>query len=176
MRFLPDWDSIESTARWGDALFWIGITCLVLLAAAEVASHIFSNRSSALQAEGLQRNMVARVLTAKQFAALTGSLTEAPKPKAGIVLNSVPGNREAAKLASDLKRSFESAGFVVTAFFEDAPIGGAGSGILVRQSPKDAPAGVGIVAALNGVGLSARLVEPATPIPDSVEVIVGYAP
>jgi hypothetical protein len=51
MSFLPDWDSIESTSRWSDILFWAGIICLVLLAATEVASHIYGSRSSFLSNE-----------------------------------------------------------------------------------------------------------------------------
>ena len=42
MNLLPDWNSIESTARWSDILFWAGIVCLVLLAATEVASHVMA--------------------------------------------------------------------------------------------------------------------------------------
>ena len=48
MGFLPDWNSVESTARWSDGLFWAGIVALILLAATEVASHILANRSADL--------------------------------------------------------------------------------------------------------------------------------
>src|ERR1700688_3814769 len=48
MSLLPNWDSIESTSRWSDILFWAGIICLVLLAATEVASHVYGSRSSFL--------------------------------------------------------------------------------------------------------------------------------
>jgi hypothetical protein len=51
MSLLPDWNSIESTSRWSDILFWAGIICLVLLAATEVASHIYGSRSSFLSGE-----------------------------------------------------------------------------------------------------------------------------
>jgi hypothetical protein len=47
---LPDWNSIESTARWSDILFWAGIVCLVLLAVTEIASRIYASRSSDLSA------------------------------------------------------------------------------------------------------------------------------
>jgi hypothetical protein len=45
---LPDWNSIESTARWSEGLFWAGIVALVLVAAAELAAHIYSNRAAYL--------------------------------------------------------------------------------------------------------------------------------
>lgn len=51
MSILPDWNSIESTARWSDGLFWAGIIALVLLAATEVASHIYGSRSTYLVSE-----------------------------------------------------------------------------------------------------------------------------
>lgn len=51
MAVLPDWNSIESTARWSDFLFWAGIVCLVLLAVTEVASHIYGSRSASLSRE-----------------------------------------------------------------------------------------------------------------------------
>lgn len=51
MNILPDWDSIQSTERWSDVLFWTGIVCLVLLAATEVASHIYGRRAGELRSE-----------------------------------------------------------------------------------------------------------------------------
>ena len=51
MNVLPDWNSIESTARWSDGLFWAGIIALVLLAATEVASQIYGSRSTYLVSE-----------------------------------------------------------------------------------------------------------------------------
>jgi len=45
---LPDWNSVESTARWSEGLFWAGIVALVLVAAAELAAHIYSNRAAYL--------------------------------------------------------------------------------------------------------------------------------
>jgi hypothetical protein len=61
MSLLPDWNSIESTSRWSDILFWAGIVCLILLAVAEIGSHIYGSRSSFLVGEavrlaGIQRN------------------------------------------------------------------------------------------------------------------------
>jgi hypothetical protein len=51
MSVLPDWNSIESTARWSDGLFWAGIVALILLAATEVASHLYGSRSTYLVSE-----------------------------------------------------------------------------------------------------------------------------
>ena len=45
---LPDWNSIESTTRWSDGLFWAGIVALVLVVAAELAAHIYSSRAAYL--------------------------------------------------------------------------------------------------------------------------------
>lgn len=45
---LPDWNSIESTTRWSDGLFWAGIVALILVAAAELAAHIYSSRAAYL--------------------------------------------------------------------------------------------------------------------------------
>jgi hypothetical protein len=60
MNILPNWNSIESSARWSDILFWVGIICLILLAVAEIGSHIYGSRSSFLVEEaarlaGIQR-------------------------------------------------------------------------------------------------------------------------
>ena len=61
MSLLPDWNSIESTTRWSEGLFWAGIIALVLVASAELAAHIYSNRAvylvsaqARIQAETLQ--------------------------------------------------------------------------------------------------------------------------
>jgi hypothetical protein len=51
MTVLPDWNSVESTARWSSILFWVGMSALMVLAATQVASRIFANRSSVLALE-----------------------------------------------------------------------------------------------------------------------------
>ena len=51
MNFFPDWNSVESTARWSDILFWTGIVCLLLLAVSEITARIYSNRSAYLSGE-----------------------------------------------------------------------------------------------------------------------------
>ena len=45
MSLLPDWNSIESTTRWSEGLFWAGLVALVLVVAAELAAHIYGNRA-----------------------------------------------------------------------------------------------------------------------------------
>jgi hypothetical protein len=51
MNILPDWNSIESTTRWSEALFWISIFCLLIPAAAQVGSHFCGNRAAYLTAQ-----------------------------------------------------------------------------------------------------------------------------
>lgn len=48
MGLLPDWNSIESTTRWSDGLFWVGIIALALVAATELAAHVYSSRAAYL--------------------------------------------------------------------------------------------------------------------------------
>jgi hypothetical protein len=60
MQILPDWNSVESTSRRSDILFWAGIVCLVLLAATEVASHVYSHRSGFLSKEAARQDEAQR--------------------------------------------------------------------------------------------------------------------
>jgi hypothetical protein len=48
MSFMPGWNSIEGTARWGDIFFWAGFACLVLLAGSIVLSKLYGWRKDAL--------------------------------------------------------------------------------------------------------------------------------
>jgi len=48
MALLPDWDSIESTTRWSEGLFWAGIFALALVAVTELAAHVYGNRAAYL--------------------------------------------------------------------------------------------------------------------------------
>ena len=48
MSFMPGWNSIEGTARWGDIFFWTGFACLVLLAGSIVLSKLYGWRKDAL--------------------------------------------------------------------------------------------------------------------------------
>lgn len=45
---LPDWNSIESTARWSEGLFWVGIAALVVVGVTELAAHVYGNRAAYL--------------------------------------------------------------------------------------------------------------------------------
>jgi hypothetical protein len=48
MSFLPGWNSIEGSARWGDIFFWTGFACLVLLAGSIFLSKLYGWRKDAL--------------------------------------------------------------------------------------------------------------------------------
>src|SRR5579871_2468617 len=50
MSFMPGWNSIEGSARWGDIFFWTGFACLILLAASIVLSKVYGWRKDALVA------------------------------------------------------------------------------------------------------------------------------
>jgi hypothetical protein len=176
MKFLPNWNSIESTARWGDALFWLGIGSLILLAVAEIASHIYSSRSAILQSHEMEKIIEGRVLSEEQIATLIKRLQLGLKPKKGVSLMGVQGNREANKLAGQLSKAFTAAGFTVAAVYEDSAIGGIGAGIQVRQNPLDHAVGVNIVSSLNGIGLATRLTEAAEWETDKIAIMIGYVP
>ncbi len=62
MSVLPNWNSIESTTRWSDGLFWIGAAALIVLAVAAVASHAYASRSTylALESDSGQREANSR--------------------------------------------------------------------------------------------------------------------
>jgi hypothetical protein len=51
MSVLPNWNSIESTTRWSEILFWIGAVALIVLAAAAIASRVYASRSVSLVLE-----------------------------------------------------------------------------------------------------------------------------
>ena len=51
MASLPDWNSVESTAWWSNALFWSAVVTLGLLLTSFVAAHIYANRSAYLISE-----------------------------------------------------------------------------------------------------------------------------
>src|SRR5262249_39283512 len=48
MSFMPGWNSIEGSARWGDIFFWTGFACLLLLAGSIVLSKLYGWRKDAL--------------------------------------------------------------------------------------------------------------------------------
>jgi hypothetical protein len=50
MSFMPGWNSIEGSARWGDIFFWTGFACLVLLTGSIVLSKVYGWRKDSLVA------------------------------------------------------------------------------------------------------------------------------
>lgn len=76
----PDWNSIESTTRWSEGLFWAGIAALVLVAVTELAAHVYANRAAYLvsthdQIEGEARRGQERQ-TERRYFAETASLQQ----------------------------------------------------------------------------------------------------
>ena len=127
--------------------------------------------------EWLEIEQKGRRLSAIQMETLSSHLQAIERPKElALVVIGLQGDREAIELANSLKESLEMAGLPVDGVWEDALLGGTGSGILIRQNRKNAVIGAGIAGALDKIGLQARVVELDT-LPDSkVEVIVGYRP
>lgn len=80
MVLLPDWNSIESTTRWSEGLFWAGIAALVLVAVAELAAHVYGNRavylvSAHARIEGETRQSQERE-TERRYSAETASVQQ----------------------------------------------------------------------------------------------------
>jgi hypothetical protein len=116
-------------------------------------------------------------LSDQQIAKLTGLLKRVAKPSVPMQLYGVPGNGWAIHLAGSLKSVLKSSGFDVNGVWEDAPIGGAGPGILIRQNTESGAVGVGIADALNALGLNARIVSMRDTLPnEQVEIFVSYKP
>jgi hypothetical protein len=134
--------------------------------------------ASDAQIFSLQKEIKGRVLTDGQLATLIALLKSVPKPDKPVDIYGPPGVAEGIRLAKSLKGCFVAAGFTVRGVWEDAPIGGAGPGILIRQRFKDDPIGLGIAAALKAAaGLDSRIVELGSTFPESkVEIFASYAP
>jgi hypothetical protein len=124
----------------------------------------------------LTTEQAGRVLTPIDLQILTSGLYPVQKSGNPIHLIALQGNRESIKLAASLKPAFENAGFAVDGVWEDGLIGGTGSGVLIRQQRGDGPVGVAIYAALQRVGLQARIVEMGRGSQNKIEVIVAYRP
>jgi hypothetical protein len=74
---LPDWNSIESTTRWSEALFWVGIAALVLVAVTELAAHVYGNRAAYLvSAHDRIEGDARQGQTEQRYSAETASLQE----------------------------------------------------------------------------------------------------
>jgi hypothetical protein len=113
-----------------------------------------------------------------QIEKLIGLLKSAPKSTNHIEVYGPPGVREGIHVATVLKNALLSAGFNAVGVIEDAPIGGAGPGILVRQNGNTSPVGAGIAAALNASGFEARYFDYPENGPRNgvVEIYASYAP
>jgi hypothetical protein len=72
MTWLPGWNSIEGSARWGDIFFWTGSAFLLLLASCIVLSKLYGWRRDALIVRRDQLIAIAQDLQ---------SQTESPQPK-----------------------------------------------------------------------------------------------
>jgi hypothetical protein len=70
MSWLPGWNSIEGSARWGDIFFWAGFTFLVLLAGCVVMSKVYGWRKDAL------------ITVRNQLIAIAGELQPLQTPQA----------------------------------------------------------------------------------------------
>lgn len=98
-------------------------------------------------------------------------------PKSTIYLQGIQGDRESVRFANRLKPVFEWAGWSVNGVWEDGLVGGAGTGILVRQNPlaTNLP-GRELVEVLNKRGLHAHFIKLPDPDLTRFEVIVGARP
>lgn len=116
---LPDWNSVESTARWSDLLFWTGIIALCLLAASIMASRILANRSNFLTHEvgtaattsAVSASSAGRHLTDAQETALEAALAPYAGQKISFACNS--GDLEGEAYAREFRAVFAKAGWSI---------------------------------------------------------------
>lgn len=80
MALFPDWNSIESTTRWSEGLFWAGIFTLVVVVVTELAAHVYSNRAAYLISAdtGIQREALQKQERAaeQRYSAATAKIRE----------------------------------------------------------------------------------------------------
>jgi hypothetical protein len=76
MSVLPNWNSIESTTRWSEVLFWIGAAALVVLAAAAIASRIYASRSASLALEHYHEQQQTNDQAGEQYSREVKRLTD----------------------------------------------------------------------------------------------------
>lgn len=147
---------------------------LVLLAIGLVISSIeYLKQSKTLrQLENEQRG---RILTSKQEKYLRETFSRLPKTRVHLI--GIQGDREAIRFANTLKDVLVVAGWEVDGVWEDILIGGAGSGILVRQGSSASDSlGQSISEAFNHIKITSRLVIIPNLKPDQLEIIVGSRP
>ena len=147
---------------------------LVLLAIGLVISSIeYLKQSKSLKQ--LEDEQKGRTLTLKQEKYLRETFARLPKTR--VYLMGIQGDREAIRFANTLKDVFVVAGWEVDGVWEDIIIGGAGSGILVRQGSSASDSlGHSISEALNHIHITSRLVIIPDLKPNQLEIIVGSRP
>lgn len=190
MTVWPDWNSVESTARWSAILFWVGVSALIVLAATQVASRVFANRSSVLALQGKHSAETAPLPAAHGFLsdAQKQSLLLAMTPYAGQKISFAcnSGDLEADARAREFRAIFVRAGWKilggdnVQAVVVPAPVG---INIYVNReelSAGKAPAAaIALAKALLQLGIAkggtlTSLTQPDLP-PDMIGFFVGTA-
>jgi hypothetical protein len=190
MTVLPDWNSVESTARWSSILFWVGMSALIILAATQVASRVFANRSNALAfASGHSVEVSALpktegLLTAAQRQSLLLAMTPYAGQKISFACNS--GDLNADARAREYRAILAKAGWTIVggdnvqAVLVPAPVG---INIYVNREELNAGrapgAAVALAKALMELGITrggtiTSLNEPDLP-PDLIGFFVGTA-
>ena len=130
---------------------------------------------SAATIAALEKEMAVPDLSESQIATLTQSLASVPKPADPVHLMAI-SNRESANLAKKIKQALQAAGFAVDGVWEDVVLAGPGPSIVIRQTAKNGPVGIGFAAALKKVGLASRITA-IDGLPESrVEIAVDFQP
>ncbi|MGF6812211.1 hypothetical protein OKW30_007403 [Paraburkholderia sp. Clong3] len=114
MSILPDWNSIESTARFSNFLFWVSIIALLALGAAEVGTHIYGNRSSFLASRDAEAKLVQyqdRSLSLEQINEIGKEL--GPFAGRSIYVGSFEGHAESARVGTIIVTALNKAGIHV---------------------------------------------------------------
>jgi hypothetical protein len=82
MSWLPGWNSIEGSARWGDVFFWAGFAFLVLLAACILMSKVYGWRKDALVTTREQLISLAEDLRNEELRQLEAAVRERAQAQA----------------------------------------------------------------------------------------------
>ena len=152
----------------------LDVVAMVLLVLGLFLS-VLGYREQTATIKRLEAERIGRVLSGAQKAALIEDLGRLPK--INVHLMGIQGDRESVRFANVLKDVFLSVGWTVDGVWEDILIGGAGTGILVRQSsPFTNSVGQQVIEAFNRIQLQARLVQIKDRGPGHFEVIVGSRP
>jgi hypothetical protein len=98
--FLPGWNSVEGASWWHDAFWWLGIVCLVLLAASEIIAKSYTDRKDVLIAEAQQKREASRHLDATQKQRLAEFLAD--KPKASLIIKADAAAKDGRAFADEI--------------------------------------------------------------------------